>query len=132
MSQTLTIPDDLAERARRHGVSIENLLRAWPRDTSADKRAEHETGMELRARQDAVQRSITLYEHLAARYGAFPDSTDLRPLRREGVRLPWLVLSSGNNKWRASGERRRGFPMESLSLRYPPNVSQSLGAPERW
>ena len=81
MSQTLTIPDDLyadlAERARRHGVSIEDLLRTWPTGIPADTRAAHETDEDLRARQDAVQRSIALYEHLAARYGVFPDSTDL-------------------------------------------------------
>lgn len=81
MSRTLTIPDDLyadlAERARRHGVSIEDLLRVWPGDIPTDKQTKHEMDVELQARQDAVQRSITLYEHLAARYGAFPDSTDL-------------------------------------------------------
>lgn len=81
MSRTLTIPDDLyadlAERAHRRGVSVEDLLRAWPADTLADKCATHEADEDLRARQDAVQRSIALYEHLAARYGVFPDSTDL-------------------------------------------------------
>lgn len=76
MSQTLTISDDLyatlAERARRHGVSIEDLLRMWPDDTRTDG-----TDEGMQARRYAVQCSSALYEQLAARYGTFPDSTGL-------------------------------------------------------
>jgi hypothetical protein len=75
MSHTLTISDDLYTRleatARRQGVSIEELLQRWPlSDQSAWDR-------ELRARQEAVERSRALFAELEARYGAFPDSTDL-------------------------------------------------------
>jgi hypothetical protein len=75
MSHTLTISDDLYARlettARQQGVSIEELLQRWPLSDQTD------WDRDLRARRDAVQRSRELYAELAARYGSFPDSTDL-------------------------------------------------------
>ncbi len=81
MSRILTVSDDLyadlAARARRHGVSIEDLLRIWPEDAHGSEHATSGPVGELQSRTDAVRRSITLYEQLAARHGMFPDSTDL-------------------------------------------------------
>jgi hypothetical protein len=78
VSQNITISDDfyafLADTARRRGVSIEELLRTWQAASHEDERTADE---QMRARHDAVQHSIALYDQLAASHGVFPDSTDL-------------------------------------------------------
>ena len=75
MSQNLTISDDLYRRlditARGRGLSIEELLRSWTLYGTGD------IASDLRARRDAIQRSVALYEQLQAHHGLFPDSTDL-------------------------------------------------------
>jgi hypothetical protein len=82
MSHTLTISDDLYAQlgtiADQRGMSIEELLRRWLL-TDQDQR-----DGDQRARQVAVQRSRELYAELEARYGTFPDSTDL--LREDRAR----------------------------------------------
>ena len=77
MSQTLTIPDDLyarlEESARRRGMTIEEMLSAWPiggQDSGIED-------AELRRRREAVARIDATRAALAARYGEMPDSTDL-------------------------------------------------------
>jgi hypothetical protein len=74
MGQTLTLPDELYARldtaARRRGVSIEELLRAW-------QAADDVTEAELSRRRAAVARLDALRTELATRYGEMPDSTDL-------------------------------------------------------
>ena len=90
MSQTLILPDDVYARlntaARMRGLTIEQLLQAWPPADQA-------------AAGDALARATALGDELSARYGAMPDSTDLvradRALNRRGP--------SVDNGHRASG-----------------------------
>lgn len=77
MSQTLTIPDDLYARlestARRRGVTIEELLSAWP--INDQDRDNSDVSEELRRRRVAVARIDATRAEFAARYGEMPDST---------------------------------------------------------
>lgn len=83
MSQTLTISDDLYARlettARQQGVTIEELLRAWPINDQVDQGGD-DASAELHRRREAVARMDATRAALAARYGEMPDSV---PLIRE-------------------------------------------------
>ncbi len=69
MSRTLTISDALYEQletdARRRGITVEQMLARWHRDTS------------LPRREEALDHAARLQEELSAKYGRMPDSAEL-------------------------------------------------------
>ena len=69
MSRTLTISDELYEElesdARRHGLTVEQMLARRVRDTS------------LLQRERALDHASRLQEEFSAKYGKMPDSAAL-------------------------------------------------------